>query len=296
MVDGSSQRRIITAMSAAHSSTSFQRDDGKLSLRVVTDPPGRTETPPLPKPRVAVHLGRSVYMVCQHGRLKHRGWGVHGDIDIVPAQTPCVWEPDGPDTALIVAIDPDSLATAADELGLPTDRLEVVNRFQIRDPQIEHICWALKAEMEAGYPTGRVFLDSLATALATALVRRHTSLAPTPCTSNKPMTGHRLRQALSYIEDNLKQDLSLKEIADVAGVSVSHLKATFRQAMGLPVHQYVIQRRVERARTLLSEGKLSITEVAQQSGFAHQSHLALHMQRILRCSPKDLRDIVAERK
>jgi len=263
----------------------------KLSACLATDPAGRTETPALRRPRIAVHLGRSVYMVCQHGPVKHRGWGVHGDIDIVPAGTPCVWEPKEPDTALIVAIDPRLLASAAEQLGIPANGVEVVDRFQIRDAQIENICWALKAEAQAGYPTGRIFLDSLATALAAALVRRHSSVAVVSCPANKRMSGHRLQQALSFIEDNLKSNLSLSEIANAAGVSVSHLKNTFRQETGMPVHQYVIQRRVERAKALLCESALSIQEIAVETGFAHQSHLANQMRRQLGYSPKAVRKL-----
>ncbi len=279
-------------MSAAQSITQFEHEAEKVSVRVVTDPAGRIETPALPKPRIAIHLGNSVYMVCQRAGQKHCGLAVHGDIDIVPADTACVWEPNGPDSALIVSISPDVLASAAEELGLDRNRLEVVNRFQVRDSQVEHICWALKAEMERGYPTGRIFLDSLSTALAAALVRRHSSFASLPSASISRMSGQRFRQALSYIEDNLQQDLSLKEIAQAAGVSESHLKTTFRQLTGVPVHQYVIQRRVERATTLLAQGRLSISEVAQETGFAHQSHLAKHMQRLLGCSPKVVRRVV----
>ena len=276
-------------MSTAASITHFERNAEKVSVRIVTDPAGRIETPALPKPRVAIHLGSSVYMACERGGLKHRGLAVHGDLDIVPAGTSCVWEPNGPDTALIVGIEPHLLASAAEQLGLDGNRLEVVNRFQVRDSQIEHICWALKAEMEAGYPTGRVFLDSLASALAAALLARHSSLASPPAAAHNKMSGHRLRRAVSYIEENLHRDLSLTDIALAAGISVSHLKATFHKAMGLPVHQYVIQRRVEHARILLARGNRSISEVAQETGFAHQSHLAMHMRRLLGCSPKAYR-------
>lgn len=278
----------MAQMGAEQTVTSFQQDAGQLSLRIVTDPPDRVETPALAKPRIAVHLGRSLYMVCQRAGLNHRGWGVHGDIDIIPAGTPAVWEPRQPDTALIVGIAPDLLVTAAQDLELAPDRLEVVDRFQIRDTQIEHICWALKAEMEAGYPTGRAFLDGLGTALAAAIVSRHSSLTNGHTPIHSSMSGQRLRQALSYIEDNLNRDLSLSEIAQYVGVSVLHLKTTFRQTTGVPVHRFIIQRRLERARTLLLQGKLSIGEIAHETGFAHQSHLANHMRRRWGCSPRDL--------
>jgi AraC family transcriptional regulator len=104
------------------------------------------------------------------------------------------------------------------------------------------------------------------------------------------MSAHRLKQVLSYIEDNLSTDLSITDIALVAGLSASHCKLRFRQSMGIPLHQYVILRRVERAKSLLGEGKLPIAEIARETGFAHQSHLALHMCRLMGCSPKAIRD------
>jgi AraC family transcriptional regulator len=71
----------------------------------------------------------------------------------------------------------------------------------------------------------------------------------------------------------------------VADLSVSHLKVLFRHSVGLPVHEYVVRRRVERARTLLLAGKLSLSQVALASGFAHQSHLARQMRRVLGVTP-----------
>lgn len=260
-----------------------------ISVRVTTDPAGRCETPAQQSARVSIHLGRTVYMACERAGLKHSGWGVHGDIEVVPANTSAIWEPDGPDTALIISVHPRLLAATANELGLPVGRIDILNRFQVRDAQIEHIGWALKAEMESGYPNGRVFLDSLSTALATSLLLRHSSAARPEMFGRMSMSGRRLRLALAFIEDNVGRDLSLAEIAGAAGLSISHLKATFREMTGTPVHRYVIARRVERAAGLLAAGALTVREAAVQTGFAHQSHLARHMRRLMGCSPKEIR-------
>jgi AraC family transcriptional regulator len=67
------------------------------------------------------------------------------------------------------------------------------------------------------------------------------------------------------------------------------LKALFRQSMGIPVHQYVLRRRVERATALLRSGNLSISEVALATGFAHQSHLARQMRRLAGITPAAVR-------
>ncbi len=259
-------------------------------MRLLTDPPGKVEIPAVRNLFVAIHSGRSVYMACQRGGQKHRGLLVHGDIDIVPPYTPSIWEPQDKDTALILSLDALLLEEVAQDSGIYADRLEFVNRFQIRDPQMEKIGWAFQSEMESSYAGGRVFFDSLSTALAACLVARHSSRARSTVTPKGGMGGRRLRQVLSYIEDNLARDLSLSQIAEVAGVSVSHCKMIFRQDMGVPVHQYIIQRRVERAKVLLHEGKLGVSEIARDTGFAHHSHLATHMRRLLGASPKVIRD------
>jgi AraC family transcriptional regulator len=261
-----------------------------IRIRLLTDAPGLLEVPGQPRTVVAIHVGSPAYIACRRGDASHRGTAIHGDIDIIPAGIPSVWELKDGDTALILSVAPSLLQTVAEESNIDLRQIEIRNRFQIRDAQIEHIGWALQAEIERGYPSGRLFLDSLGTALATQLVCHHSSLARQPIRFKGGLSGRRLKQVLAFIEDNLGNDLSLSQIAAVAGLSVSHCKVLFRQAMGLPVHQYVIRRRVERAATLLRQGKLSISAVALETGFAHQSHLAMQMRRILGTSPRVFKD------
>jgi len=99
---------------------------------------------------------------------------------------------------------------------------------------------------------------------------------------------------LAFIEDQLAENLSLEQIATVADVSASHLNTLFRMSMGLPVHQYLIQRRVERAKALLMQDGLSMAEIAQAVGFAHQSHMARHMRRVLGMPPRAMKRLLAE--
>ena len=214
---------------------------------------------------------------------------MHGDIDIIPAGIPSYWEMSGKDTFLMLSVSPELLDAVAPELDLDPQQIEIRNRFQTRDVQLENIGWALKAELEAGYPCGRIYFDSLAVSVAARLLRCHSSVSREPGKLPGRMSQRRLRHVLSYIEDNLGQGLSLRDVAAAAGVSVSHFKTLFRESVGLPLHQYVIRRRVERAKDLLGENKLSISQIAFETGFAHQSHLALHMRRLMGVSPKALR-------
>jgi AraC family transcriptional regulator len=257
-----------------------------LRVKLVSDLPGVVEVPGGSDARVSIHVGPSTRQTCWHGDESHRGTAIHGDIDIIPAGMPSRWELQEKDAALVLSLAPELLHAAAEERGLDASRLEMRNRFQARDAQLEHIGWALKTEMERGYPCGRLYLDSLAMALAVHLVQNYSSLACPTFYVNGKMPAGKLKQVLLFIEDNLSEDLSLADVAEVAGLSVSHCKTLFRASVGLSIHQYVIRRRVERAASLLQESNLSISQVALETGFAHQSHLAMHMRRLLGTSPK----------
>ncbi len=260
-----------------------------LTARIASDPPGVIEAPAGGHPAIVIHIGNSVDIACRRGGQTHRGRAVHGDVDIIPAGMPSRWEVKQKDTALLIAVHTCLLRRVAGERGLDFERLQIVNRFQMRDPQIEHVGWALKAEMEAGYPAGALFTDSLAAALAARLLDRHSSLRQANAERLR-MSGRKLRLVLAYIEDNLTYDLRLTELASVAGLGLSQFKRVFRDSVGVPVHQYVIQRRVERAKMLLSDKSLPIGQVAIEAGFSHQSHLARHLRRVTGLAPGRFRE------
>ena len=269
-----------------------QSEENSLRVQLSTDDPGVIEVPGLRDNRISIHVGPSVRVSCRRDGYSHRGTSVHGDIHIIPAGTPSVWEVSDKDTFLVLSVSPELLNRVAEHFGLDPRKVEIRNRFQVRDEQLENIAWALKAEMEAGYPCGRLYVDSLAVAVAARLLHRHSTAAREPRKMNGRLSERRLRQVLCYIEDNLSQDISLHDVAAVAGLSASHFKSLFRESTGLPVHQYLIRRRVERAKSLLSQGKMPISQIAFETGFAHQSHLARHMRRLLGVSPKTLRQML----
>ena len=250
---------------------------------------GLTEIEPRPYVTIAMFVGTSVEVSCiRNGRVR-RGREVAGDIDIVPVNTKCAWETKQSGSTLVLRVPETLLRTVASELDLNPAHVEVADRFQLRDPQLEHIGWALKADIEAGSPGGRLFRESLGTAYASRLLQRH-NVRSLPMRDPKGgMSAIKLKQLLAHIEDNLESELSLAEIADIAGLSISHLKTLFRNSTGLPVHQYVLRRRVERAKELLLGHDLSITQIAFATGFAHQSHLARHMRRIIGVTPATVR-------
>jgi AraC family transcriptional regulator len=144
-------------------------------VSLLTDPPGLFEVPGQEDTQVSIHIGPPVEVSCRRAGYDHCGTSVHGDIHIFPADTPCSWEVKGKDTFLRLSVSPALLNGVAEELGIDPDGIEIRNRFQTRDTQLENIGWALQDEMKCGYPCGQLYFDSLAVAVATRLIRYHSS-------------------------------------------------------------------------------------------------------------------------
>lgn len=251
-----------------------------LRVDLYTALPGVVELAPLPDHRLMVHAGAPVRGACGRRRFTY----TRGDLDIFPAGFSEAWEPEEAVTSLILHLPPTLLRRAAEDVGLDPDRVGLEPRCQFRDPQIEHIAWALDAEREAGYPSGLLYTESLGQALAVYLLGHY----PAPHDPPRGLSKPQMRRVAEYVEDNLDADLSLARLADVAGISASHLKTLFKRSTGLPVHEYVIRRRVERAKSLLSRGELPASQVALEAGFAHQSHMARWMRRVLGVTPSSV--------
>lgn len=239
--------------------------------------PGLVELEAAPDHRLMVHAGAPVQGVCNFNRFTY----TRGDVDILPAGLSDVWEPEGTSTSLILSLSPSLLRRTAEDIGLDPERAGLEPRHQFRDPRIEHIAWALDAERRDGYPGGLLYTESLGLGLAVHLLGHYSAPLRLPRGLSKPQ----LRRVTEYIEGHLAQDLSLARLADVAGISESHLKTLFKRTTGIPVHEYVVRRRVERAKVLLLRGELPASQVALEAGFAHQSHMARWMRRVLGVTP-----------
>jgi len=243
---------------------------------------GPVELPAHSEHQLMVHAGEPVRGVCSKANSYTY---TRGDIDIVPAGVSDQCLHDDSSTSLVVQMSPTLLRRAAEDLGLDPDRAGLEPQHQLRDPQIEHIAWALEAERKSAHPAGALYADSLGLALALHLLRSF----HTPVVVRRGLSAAQLKRVTDYIEEHIDRDLSLATLASVAGVSASHLKSAFRRSTGMPVHEYVVQRRVERAKVLLMQGELPASEIALEAGFSHQSHMARCMRRVLGITPSVLR-------
>jgi AraC family transcriptional regulator len=262
--------------------TSEGRSWNGIEAQVYDMPSGYAEMPAKSHHRVRIHLGAPISSTCRcDGRVQRRHM-TSGDLDVVPLAYSASWEEGGPATMLGICLMPSLIRTAADAMDLNPDRVFVEAQLQLRDPRIEHIGWALQAELEGPDPYGRLYAESLGLALAARLLHHYAPIAPRrPISFSK----RRLSAVIDYIHDNLALELSLSELAFVAGFSPSHFNMLFKEATRQSVHQFVIQCRVEYAMNLLANRKLSLTEVASLAGFSDQSHMARCMRRVVGVTP-----------
>lgn len=256
----------------------------------VTCPMGHLQTPQDRHHVLYFHVGQSVEMTCRlDGR--ERSGGVHrpGHLCVLPAGVTGQWTMEAPADSLVLRLSPALVDETARALRLKPTHARIAPALRIRDPHLEYIGWRLRTERAAGYPYGRVLLDSLAAAIAGRLLQRTGRHATdVPHASRRQLPKWRLRAVCDYIEANLDRDLSLEELAHIAGFSVSHFKPLFRHAVGVPVHRYVVECRVERARQLLLRGDRAMSDIALEVGFCHQTHMARCLRRVLGISSAEM--------
>jgi AraC family transcriptional regulator len=210
---------------------------------------------------------------------------------LIPAGSPALWRWSGDFDWLHLCLEPGLLArVAAEAFDLDPARLTVPPIDGLDHPQLRAALAAVDAELTSAGAGGKLAAESLANVLAVHLIRQ--ALAP-----GRPRRGHdgklphgRLRAVVEYIEEHLGAGPTLDEMAAAARLSAYHFARQFKAATGLPPHQYVIARRVERARLLLQQGgDLSLAEVATQAGFADQGHFSRHFKRLVGLTPGQFR-------
>lgn len=251
-----------------------------------SQPAQETPEQDLVKHSISIYLGRTAkYERRANGRVvKER---LHyGDI-IINGYQKTRWHNDG--EYLLLHLEPSLVSHAAADL-LNTDRIEIVQQFKTRDPLIQHLGLALKSELESDGMGSRVYAESLFNTLCLHLVRHYSTSGQNVLTHSESLPKNKLRYAIDYINDNLEKDLTLAEIATSVGMSPYHFARAFKQATGLPPHQYLIKRRIEKAKTLLTQTDLAIAEIAYRVGFASQSHFTTLFRKHTTTTPKAYRD------
>jgi AraC family transcriptional regulator len=214
-----------------------------------------------------------------------------GAVAVVPAGTPSRWQWRGRKSSLHVFLEPELVTrVAGQQFGLDTSRWAVPPLDCLDVPVLRSAMLAVSAELTTGGLGGPLAAESLANVLAVHLLR-HVFV---PRQAGRRRCGAlpraRLRAVIEYVEEHLDASPTLEQMAAVARLCPTYFATQFRRATGMPPHQYVIARRVERAKQLLQGGAdLTLAEVAAHAGFFDQSQFSHHFKRLVGVTPRQFR-------
>ncbi len=188
---------------------------------------------------------------------------------------------------MIVLLDP-SLIDSELRQGKDDGALDLSFQQDLNDGVIAGRLRALQAELENPGLLGRLYVDSLSSEIAIRLVRMHAGKAER--LHRGGLSPRRLRMVKDYIAEQLTGEITLSDLAAIAGVSSAHFCRAFHKSAGVPSHQYVVRERIELAKRLLAEGDMPIAQVALAAGFGNQSHLTKHFHRLVGTTPRKFRN------
>ena len=168
-------------------------------------------------------------------------------------------------------------------------RVELRERHGLQDQTMGRLMEILLYEKRQGFQSGAFFLEGIAAALASHLIRYYSADAPVMTNSVGGMAPSTLRRCIALMDAGLERDLRLDELAREAGLSTSHFFRSFRESTGKTPYQFLLDRRVQRAQTLMRDPRTSLTKVAKSSGFANQHHLARIFRSVTGMTPSAYR-------
>lgn len=186
------------------------------------------------------------------------------------------------------AFDQDFLAGVASEVCAGSaSRPEF--RMNVSEPSMERILTLMVEELKVNGKSGRLYMDSLAYALAT----RYLLFGSVPLRQvhlkASGLPARILKRVHEKIESHLEDDLSLESLAKESGYSPAHFLRMFRAATGLTPHQYVLELRLRRAQACLRQGRSSIVDVSLACGFSSQSHMTSVFRKRFEMTPAQFR-------
>src|SRR5260370_40085501 len=157
------------------------------------------------------------------------------------------------------------------------------------EPRLSAMVSAVHAEMVDGFPSGRLFLDSVEQAMAVTLVNGHAVRHRPVQFSRGGLGSARLRRIRELVYAKMEADLSLDEMAQSVGLSTAHFARMFRKSMGETPHQFVLRQRLERAKAMLRARDARVLDVALACGFKTQQHFAQAFRDVWGVSPTEYR-------
>ncbi len=153
------------------------------------------------------------------------------------------------------------------------------------DDRLAELMQAMREEVREGCASGRLYGEAISLALLAYLAGRYATLRPSEnCNASLPPAEK--RRLVGYIRENLFGNISVTELAELAQMSSSHFSRVFKTSFGVTPYRFVMQERVEGAKAMLADSRLTASQVSTACGFASQSHFAKVFRLVTGVTPK----------
>jgi AraC family transcriptional regulator len=166
---------------------------------------------------------------------------------------------------------------------------ELAPRLFFDDPVLRQTALKLEALIESGPSGSRLYAEALGSVLAHELLRLNSGTVQAEPLMRGGLAGWQRRLVAQYIEDNMREQISLAELAELAQLSVFHFSRAFKQSFGMPPHRYHTSQRIERAKILLAKPNQSVTEIALDMGFSDTSSFTATFRKSAGRTPTEYR-------
>ncbi len=203
--------------------------------------------------------GASIGGVCISGAEHEHGWLFPEKIDVVH-----------------LYLDRKRLERSIEhELDADGRSLVIEPVWSAADAFLHQFILAADEALDDATPADRLFLDQMEATLSAHILRRYSNFGRPLSTYERIYSGEdaRIARVIAFVEESFAQTLRISDLAEVAAMSTSNLMRSFKAQTGLSVAAYVRERRLQRAREMLSEPRRSLSQVAFDTGFSDHSHL-----------------------
>jgi AraC family transcriptional regulator len=210
-----------------------------------------------------------------------------GAVSLIPAGVPYRSRWQVPCELIIVRLQPDGQDSVMPESSRSLSRVVV----GADDELLRDLVLALRKEVQRGADGSPLYAQALGSAMGAHLVRRYGAPILAETRRKGGLPGRRLQELRAYVEQHLSSPLHLPQLAQLAGSSVRQFARAFKESTALTPHQFVLLRRIERAKTLLAGSTLTVTDIAQACGFASTSRFTSAFRRVTRSTPTAYRSM-----
>ena len=259
-----------------------------LYAAILEEGPFQASEPPAHNPSLIYHLSRPTDVTRTiEGSPRDKALIGPRRLCLTPGEAATEWQHSGQPEILQIYLRQSVYESAVREIyGCDAAEAEIVPRFAMVDPLLEQLAITVANALREGTEDG-LYIDAIAQMIAVHLARTHSSRSRPTRIPAAPagISGGKMRRLVEFIEQSLDGDLSLEKMAAEVEISPLYLPRAFKAAFGQSPHQYVLGRRIERAKDLLRGTALQVVDVALSSGFSSQSHLSHWFLRIVGVSP-----------